>query len=157
MTPTDMSDYMFMWTGGNTKRGHLDVPEAYLTRALALISTWAVEAFKDAGTYCEHAGRNVVTITDVNMSMKHQAMTFLHMPDLESRVLGTEQELSEVVDESSSEDESDSEPDVPWTISTCNCNVCVSLNEAPERFARWEPTDSAEIVMKRSLEAFNTI
>lgn len=151
----NMSDYTFMKTGQDVNAQTDSVPEHIKTRALALIATWTIEALADALTYCTHAKRDVLLLDDVQLSMKHQAMTFLSRSDMEDKVLEAEATL-ETLFESDDEDEDqlhdDCEGTEIWTASTCACVTCSNLNAASGLFDAWDPVDPAEKVLKSALK-----
>lgn len=104
-----------------------------------------------ASHYAKCSGRDVVTGTDLEMSLKYLAQHEVgtHIGSL----------FPEIYDDSDSEDEDSIEevneentPEFTWYSG--DDDMCNKMNKASETWETWEPTCPAEILLRRAIDSF---
>jgi hypothetical protein len=157
------SDYSFMRSG--TGASSVPVVETdVMRRLICIVMTMIAAATETAAMYAEHAGRRFVAPEDVHHGLRYQAREFFKRDNLEEEIADMECDLYETDDDdscetSSEEDEEDEEDEEKkeekheqWTRSSCDCDACVKINSHFDTWDLWEPTDEAEIFVKRSVD-----
>lgn len=127
-------------------------------RLLGLVLSMVRRAATTAGEYAEHAGRNVVTPSDVQMALKYHAMRFFgeeSVTALENFELKEMEDMLEYDSTTEEEEEEEQEPKdtegQEWTRSACECAVCRDMHAAEDVWESWAPEDPAEQFLKVSV------
>lgn len=126
-------------------------------RLISLVAVMTQKAAHMALKLSHHDQRDSVSSEDINKALMHQARTFLISlddPDVVQHVLQMQEGIF-VTDDIPTSDLSNSDGesmDYNSDEERCTCEMCAEVEHAAETWDSWEPTDEAEIYLRRSVE-----
>ena len=147
-----MSDYNFMKSGSGNDRNFSDDD---IEKIQALVMLFAENALKMATTYVEHANRSIIQIQDIQNCMKIEAMTFCKKQDtiqLAAELLNDLKNNPDDDDEDLSDLITDDEEE--FTLSNCDCPLCVIVKHLNNYWKNWEPQTPLERSLKKNIDKF---
>lgn len=145
-------DYSFMRTGLAGEGGSRRLPDEFVQHLVSIVMTMVTKAAETAMTYCEHAGRKMVSQKDIHYGLRYQARTFLQREHLESEIQETKSALFVEDEESEEEESEDDEEEEEWMESNCECATCKDTNMYVREWDAWQPQDSVEQFVKHAIE-----
>ena len=155
--------------------------KVFIRRAMALASVVVTRAATTAAMLSDHAGRDTVTVEDVQHSLKHHGMTILRSPGLETEVdeferllfdsddddttdsgdSGDSGDTTDTTDTADSGDtdmsisSTDAPPSTPIaepTTTECDCELCRDVADSVSKWDTWEPDDPADAYIRHVVE-----
>ena len=139
-----MSNYNFLKSGSGNDR---NLSNDDLEKIQSLIFLFAENALKLASTYVEHANRTIVQKKDISNCMKVEAMTFCKKQN-------TIQLADKLLQDLKNNDNDDEEP---FTLSVCNCSLCVIIKHLNEFWTNWKPETPIELSLKKNIDNFDIL
>ena len=137
-------------------------------RLIAAVAVMTRKSSAYAYKLCCHDKRTEVTAEDVNVALKYHARHFLSTidhPDVVEEIIRMQQEIFESDDDDDDDSSgstrsstgSSADMDVGVRVDDpafdqCACEDCVEMRHCAETWAEWEPEDSAEAYMKKSVD-----
>ena len=124
-------------------------------------TTATVSAFMElslivASEYIKHCNRKVITVTDIELCMKYEALRFTRNPNILCRIEKWKQIIQEEDTEEEEEDISVNEEDEneEFTKSKCSCSLCQEINNIDDEYYQWEPFSPIEKAIKNTIDKF---
>lgn len=147
-----MSDYNFLKSGSGND---INLSDKQIQELQSLVYLFAENALKSSALYVKHAKRTIVLIEDIQRCMKLEAMIFCKKSDniqqakiLLDEILQDDDEDDDLSDLLAPDDEEE------FTLSECECNLCLIINDIDSFWKDWEPETPLEISLKKNIEHF---
>ena len=102
-------DKLILKTGFDNLDQSQEITPEFKMQITALITVFMENSLKSAAKYTKHAGRTMITASDVSLALKKELFTFLDNDDIEDRAMKIYEEFQKEIDEEY--DESDEEYD----------------------------------------------
>ena len=149
----DNTDYSFMKSGFNNVLGTSSDTK---TTIQSIFLGFTEFAMKDAATYVEHCGRNIVLKEDIKLGLMTETFKFLKRNNNQEKVQNWREYLNNPSD---NEEDYESDEDVivndqeeVFTYSKCKCNLCFNFNSIENFWKSWVPQNDIEIILKKTID-----
>jgi histone H3/H4 len=147
-----MSDYSFMKTGyDNTSKDAISETQFDL---ISLYLKMIQKAMTLAATYCDHAGRQVVTSKDLVKAMRYQARYFLD-ETTEHTLQEAREDLMDILMDDGDDDTEEytvEEEEDEEDLRQCSCTPCTLLNRVDSEWDSWHPNDEILHYLKAQVD-----
>lgn len=145
----------------------------------AALTSLIQKAIENAGTYVQHAKRNVITSKDIVLCLQYEAHEFFQRPSLEhdlQEIINSIHSESDSESESESETNSESEmeletetetetgengnsantdPEDEFTYSQCKCDLCEQIHTYHHNWDSFNPTDPIVSSIKNAVNSIS--
>ena len=149
----DNTDYSFMKSGFNNVLGTSNDNK---TTIQSIFLGFTEFAMKDATTYVEHCGRNVVLKEDIKLGLMTETFKFLKRNNKQEKVQNWREYLNNPSD---NEEDYESDEDVivndqeeVFKYSKCKCDLCFNFNSIENFWKSWVPQNDIEIILKKTID-----
>ena len=147
----DNTDYSFMKSGFNNVLGTSNDTK---TTIQSIFLGFTEFAMKDAATYVEHCGRNVVLKEDIKLGLMTETFKFLKRNNNQEKVQNWREYLNNPSEEDyeSDEDVIVNDQEEVFTYSKCKCDLCFNFNSIENFWKSWVPQNDIEIILKKTID-----
>lgn len=163
----------FMRTGFDLvdqENDNIEMDDHRRKQVMCLLELFLEDALRAAARYTKVHGVRKIGARHMKMSLQHAARTFFEQDDLEGRfatVMAREEEEEDysmdddsATEEDSSSNETSDDNDASATIDVQDRHVseddvafCAALERHASEWSEWNPTDPAQALVKRSIDA----
>ena len=149
-----MTDYTFMRSGFDQIQ--TETEEDVQKNVISLITFFTENALNSASIYIKHGKRNCIVAEDIKRSLMLETLLFGKRENSAEKIEKIKKELfDEEEEEIIGEEKEELSPD-EFKLSECGCAMCSCLNTIHEKWGKWEPSSSLELIIKKQIDEIPT-